>query len=191
MWDAEKTKWIHQQKKPIIEPGKVIKNMGGDIMARKSFNEKLNNTNDLPKIQFVEPDDKMAKRFGGGNMLIAAPIEYDEVMKKIPQGKLITSDEIRAYLAKKHNADFTCQLTAGIFINIAANASQERENSGSREITPYWRTLKKGGELNEKYPGGIDQQRFILETEGHEIIKKGKKYYIKDYEKALYQLESE
>lgn len=157
-------------------------------MSKKSFNEKLHNSKDLPKVQFVGFDDKMAKRFGSGNMLIAAPIEYDEVMKKIPRSKLITSDEIRAFLAKKHQADFTCQLTAGIFINIAANASQERENLGSSDITPYWRTLKKGGELNEKYPGGIDQHKFLLESEGHEIIKKGKRYFVKDYEKALHQL---
>lgn len=154
---------------------------------KKSFNEKLHNAKDLPQIQFVDCNDKMAKRFGCGNMLIAAPIEYDEVMKKIPCGKLITSDEIRAYLAKKHNADFTCQLTAGIFINIAANASQERENLGGNDITPYWRTLKKGGELNEKYPGGIDQHRFLLESEGHEITKKGTRYYVKDYESRLHK----
>lgn len=157
-------------------------------MPKKSFNEKLHHSKDLPKVQFVGFDDKMAKRFGVGNMLIAAPIEYDEVMKKIPKRKLITSNEIRVFLAKRHNADFTCQLTAGIFINIAANASQERENRGSNDITPYWRTLKKGGELNEKYPGGIDQQKMLLEMEGHEVINKGKRYYVKDYEKALYQL---
>lgn len=156
-------------------------------MAKKSFNEKLNTSKDLPKVEFVGFDSKMAKRFGG-NMLIAAPIQYDEIMKTIPEGKLITSDEIRAFLAKNHGADFTCQLTAGIFINIAANASQERENSGSSDITPYWRTLKKGGELNEKYPDGIDQHRFLLEMEGHEIIKKGKRYFVKDYEKSLHQL---
>ena len=157
-------------------------------MPKKSYNEKLKNSGDLPKIQFIGYDDKMGKRFGCGNMLIAAPIEYDEVMRQIPSGRLITSDEIRRYLAKKHNADFTCQLTAGIFINIAANASQERENEGSDDVTPYWRTLKKGGELNEKYPGGIDQHKFLLETEGHEILKKGKRYFVKEYEKALYQL---
>lgn len=157
-------------------------------MVKKSYNEKLRNAGDLPKVQFVGYDDKMAKRFGCGNMLIAAPIEYDEVMKKIPEGKLITSEGIREYLAKKHKADFTCQLTAGIFINIAANASQERENAGSKDITPYWRTLKKGGELNEKYPGGIEQHKFLLETEGHTILKKGKRYFVKDYEKALYEL---
>lgn len=157
-------------------------------MAKKTYNEKLNNSGDLPKVEFIGFDNKMAKRFGCGNMVIAAPIEYDEVMKRIPKGKLITSDEIRAYLAKRHNADFTCQLTAGIFINIVANASQEREDLGSKEITPYWRTLKKSGELNEKYPGGIDQQKMFLEMEGHEVIKKGKRYFVADYEKALYQL---
>jgi len=158
-------------------------------LVKKSFNEKLNNNSkDLPKVEFIGFDNKMAKRFGSGNMLIAAPIEYDEVMKRIPRGNLITSDEIRAFLARKHNADFTCQLTAGIFINIAANASQEREDLGDDDITPYWRTLKKGGELNEKYPGGIEQQKMLLEMEGHEVIKKGKRYFVKDYEKALYQL---
>lgn len=163
-------------------------------MAKKSFNEKLNNSGDLPKVEFVGFDSPMAKRFGGGSMLIAAPREYDEIMKQIPEGKLITSDEIREFLARKHEADFTCQLTAGIFINIVANASQERENSGSDEnggsndITPYWRTLKKGGELNEKYPGGIEKHKALLELEGHEVINKGKRYFVKDYEKALYDL---
>lgn len=157
-------------------------------MPKKSFDEKLNNSKGLPKVEFISFDSKMAKRFGCGRMLVAAPIEYDEAMKRVPEGKLITSDEIRAYLAKKHDADFTCQLTAGIFINIAANASQEREDSGRKDITPYWRTLKKGGELNEKYPGGADRQKMFLEMEGHEVIRKGKRYFVKDFEKALYQL---
>lgn len=163
---------------------------GGVFVTRKSFNEKLNNSKDLPKVKFIGYDNKMAKRFGCGDMLIAAPIEYDQVMKKIPQGKLITSDEIRAYLAKKHNADFTCQLTAGIFINIAANASQERKDLGSKDITPYWRTLKKGGELNEKYPGGIEQHKMLLEMEGHEVVARGKRYFVNDYEKALSVLDT-
>ncbi|AFQ44717.1 MGMT family protein [Desulfosporosinus meridiei] len=156
-------------------------------MARKSFNEKLNSSGDLPKIEFIGIDNKMAKGFGCGNMLIAAPKEYDEVMKRIPEGKVITSDGIRNYLALKHEADFTCHLTAGIFINIAANASQEREALGGKDITPYWRTLKKGGELNDKYPGGIDQQKMLLEMEGHEVIKKGKRCFVKDFEKALFK----
>ncbi|MFZ5944715.1 MAG: methylated DNA-protein cysteine methyltransferase [Bacillota bacterium] len=157
-------------------------------MPKKSFNEKLNNSGDLPKVEFIGFDNKMAKRFGCGNMLIAAPIQYDFVMKKIPKGKLTTSENIREYLAKEHKADFTCPLTAGIFINIAANASQERGNAGSKDITPYWRTLKKSGELNEKYPGGIEQQKMLLEMEGHKVITKGKRYFVEDFQKALFNL---
>ena len=49
-------------------------------MAKKSYNEKLNNSGDLPKVEFIGFDNKMAKRFGCGNMVIAAPMEYDEVI---------------------------------------------------------------------------------------------------------------
>lgn len=150
-------------------------------MVKKTYNEKLQFCGDMPKVEEIT-DIKSIERFGGTRMLIAPPLEYDGVMRKVPQGKVITSDRIRAYLAKKHGADFTCQLTAGIFINIAANASEEREE----DKIPYWRTLKKDGELNEKYPGGIELQKALLEKEGHEVLKKGKRYFVKDFEKKLF-----
>lgn len=152
-------------------------------MAKKSFNEKLHNSKDMPKIVEVT-DPKAVLRYGGTKMLIAPPLAYDEIMKKVPQGKVITSDCIKNYLAKKHGADYTCQLTAGMFINIAAHASVERKT----DETPYWRTLKKDGELNEKYPEGIDGQKLRLEMEGHTVIQKGKSYFVKDYKNKLYQI---
>jgi len=149
-------------------------------MARKTYNEKLKNSGDMPKI--IEIKDPVAVvRYGGTRMLIAPPVDYDEVMKKVPEGKLITSEYIRNHLALKYGADFTCPLTAGIFINIAANASAEREEGE----TPYWRTLKKDGQLNEKYPGGVESQKRLLENEGHTIIQKGKRYFVKDYKEKL------
>ena len=156
-------------------------------MAKKTFNEKLHHAGDLPKVEAVTNPEAIA-RFGGVNMAIAPPMDYDEIMRKIPEGKVITSTEIRQALAKKYNADYTCQMTAGIFINIAANASRERELEGSKDLVPYWRTLKKDGELNEKYPDGIDAQTVLLTTEGHEIIKKGKRYFVKNYQDKLYNL---
>jgi alkylated DNA nucleotide flippase Atl1 len=54
--------------------------------------------------------------------------------------------------------------------------------------TPYWRTLKKDGELNEKYPDGIEGQKALLEAEGHTIIQKGKKYFVQDYADQLCDL---
>lgn len=107
-------------------------------MVKKSFNEKLHDSKNMPEVVEIT-DPKAVKRYGGTRMLIAPPLAYDEIMKKVPLGKVITSDYIRNYLAQKHSADYTCQLTAGIFINIAAKASLER----GVDDTPYWRTLKK------------------------------------------------
>lgn len=53
------------------------------------------------------------------------------------------------------------------------------------------RSIRKYGELNPKYPGGIDAQRKRLEAEGHIIIQRGRKnlrYYVKDYESSLFDL---
>ena len=70
--------------------------------------------------------------------------------------------------AELNGADFTEPITAGIFVSIAAWASYQR----SEDETPYWRTLKANGELNAKYPGGIEAQKEKLEAEGHTIIQK-------------------
>ncbi len=152
-------------------------------MAKKTFNEKLNDSKNMPEIVEIT-DPKSIARFRGNRMLIAPPLSYDELMRKVPPGKLITADAIRDYLARKHGADFTCPLTAGIFMNIAARASEERRE----DETPYWRTLKKDGELNEKYPGGIEGQKALLEAEGHTVLQKGKKYFVKDYAQKLFEL---
>lgn len=157
-------------------------------MAGKSWNQKLNGSPDLPRIQDIGPDSPMARRMGSGRMLIAAPVEYDQVMKLVPSGQLTTSGEIRSCLASRHGADFTCPLTAGIFINIAAHASSEREAFGQGDLTPWWRTLKKDGELNEKYPGGIAGQQKHLEAEGHAVIKRGARCFVENYQQKLCQL---
>ena len=155
-------------------------------MARKTFNEKLQDSKDMPKIVVIE-DEKSIERYGGKNMVIAPPIEYSEIIAKIPEGKLLTIKEIREFLAKKYEADFTCPMTAGIFISLSAQASNEREN----DKIPFWRCLKTDGELNPKYPGGIEFQKEMLEKEGHEIYTRGRKnirYFVKDFEKNLYHL---
>ena len=120
-------------------------------------------------------------------MFFAPPIEYDRIMKQIPYGKVITVGLIREYFARQNGADFTDPITAGIFVSIAAWASDQR----SEDETPYWRTLKANGELNPKYPGGIEAQKEKLEAEGHTVIAKGRKnikYYVQDYEQALFCL---
>ena len=130
---------------------------------RKDFNAMLHDSKDMPKLQIVT-DEKTIAKYGGNRMYFAPPLDYDRVMKRIPP------------------------ITAGIFVSIAAWASYQRDH----DKTPYWRTLKAKGELNPKYPGGVEAQRAKLEAEGHTIVCRGRKnlrYYVQDYEKALYNLE--
>lgn len=154
----------------------------------KDFNTMLHDSKDMPKIQILT-DRRSIEKYGGNRMYFAPPLDYDRVMKRVPYGRVTTVGEIREYFAKQNGADFTEPITAGIFVSIAAWASNQRAG----DETPYWRTLKANGELNEKYPGGIEAQKKKLEAEGHTILSKGRKtlrYYVQDYEKFLVALGS-
>lgn len=153
---------------------------------KKDFNAMLHDCKDMPKFQIIT-DSKSIEKYGGDKMYFAPPIDYDKIMKQIPFGKVTTIGKIREYFADQNNADFTEPITAGIFVSIAAWASYQRTD----DETPYWRTLKAKGELNAKYPGGIEAQKEKLEAEGHTIIQKGRtniRYFVKDYEEALFEL---
>lgn len=132
-----------------------------------------------------------SKKIGAGKMLIPTPLLIDSTIKKIPKGKVVTVNNIRDYLANEYNADTTCPLTTGIFLNIAANTAEEDRSRGKTRVTPYWRVLKEGGKLNPKFPGGISKQADYLEQEGLEIITGNGKdqYQVKNYEKKLVTLE--
>jgi len=151
---------------------------------RKSWREKLADSKGLPKTGRIS--GKMTRRWGTGTMVVPAPLEVDAIMRRVPEGKLVTITEIRAALAKKHGVNVCCPITTGIFAWIAANAAEESSADGKKQITPYWRTLKTGGELNPKYPGGVERLRKLLKAEGHRVVAKGKRFVVADYEKSLF-----
>ena len=96
---------------------------------KKSWREKLADDKDLPKVAKVT--GKMTKRWGTGTMVIPAPREVDALMRQVPKGRLVTINELRTALAKKHRADFACPITTGIFSWIAAHAAAESESAGA------------------------------------------------------------
>jgi len=155
------------------------------VKKRKSWREKLADDKGLPKVGPVT--GSMTKNWGEGLMVIPAPREVDALMRKVPRGKLTTINELRSALARQHKADFGCPITTGIFAWIAAHAAEEAAAEGRKRITPYWRTLKTGGELNPKYPGGIPSLKKRLTAEGHKVQKKGKRHFVADFEDVLFQ----
>lgn len=156
----------------------MFKNIFGKLFA----DEPKQNANE-PKI-IVTKSKKAIKKYGGNKKLIAPLSSYADAMRMIPAGKLITKELIRFYLIKKYNADYIDMLTSEIYMNIVANESSENKI----EEVPYWRTLDWEGRLNEKFPGGIEAQKPLLEKEGHKIIEDGKYFFVKNYEKKLFVL---
>jgi 6-O-methylguanine DNA methyltransferase, DNA binding domain len=154
------------------------------LPMKKTWREKLADDKDLPKVG--EVTGKLSKRWGAGRFVIPAPREVDALMKQVPKGRVVTINELRAALARKHKTDFTCPITTGIFAWIAAHAAVESEAEGAKRITPFWRTLKQGGEVNPKYPGGVEGGAKRLRAEGHQIIAKGKRMLVADFEKKLF-----
>ena len=72
------------------------------MKLRKTWQEKHEDSKDLPRV--VEITDSMSQRWGTGTVCIPAPVEVDEIMKKVPRGKLTTINQIREVVAKRHGA---------------------------------------------------------------------------------------
>ena len=83
------------------------------MKPRRSWREKLADDKGLPKVGPIT--GKLSTRWGKGIMVIPAPREVDEIMRQVPRGKLTTINEIRVALARRHQADFDCPITTGIF----------------------------------------------------------------------------
>ena len=156
------------------------------VKPKKTWREKLAEDKDLPRV--VEITENMSTRWGEGTVVIPAPREVDEIMRMVPPGKLMTFNQIRETVARKHGVTIGCPITTGIFIGIAAKAAEEWAAEGVTDVTPYWRTLKVGGELNPRYPGGVEAQVVRLEEEGHTIDRRRKTPRVQDYEGKLVEV---
>jgi len=154
---------------------------------KKTWQEKLADNKGFPKV--FQISEKQSRRWGTGTCVIPAPMEVATLMRRVPKGQLTTIDELRKTIARRHRATLACPITTGIFAWIAAHAAVEAEVEGKKNTTPYWRTLKTGGEVNPKYPGGIAGLKRKLAAEGHKVIQKGKRFFVENFEKQLVTFE--
>lgn len=157
--------------------------MKNKFVSRTSWREKLEKPQDV-KVVKIPP--KMS-RFGSGTMLIPTPKLVDEMIRKVPKGKLVTVSELRRKLARDFRTDVTCPLTTGIFVRIAAEAAEEDRAHGKKRIAPYWRVIKDDGSMNPKFPGGTERQIRYLAAEGFQVANKGKTPRVQEFEGRLFQ----
>jgi len=148
-------------------------------MPRKSWREKYETLRE-PKIV----DDPR----GRGKMLIPTPRQIDALIRRVPKGKLVTIEQLREKLARNFGVNLTCPLVTGIHLKIISELAEEERRKGKKRVSPYWRVIKSGGRLYEKFPGGEKRQAKLLRSEGHEIIYVRGKPRIKDFEEKLIEL---
>ena len=129
------------------------------MAIKKSWLDKLNE-NKEPKLKRIDID--FADIPAGSNMFIATPKIIDMYIQEIGVGKRVDTKTLRKDLAIAHNADYTCPVTAGIFLRIVAEANYEKLQQGKNveEITPFWRVIEPNSVLAKKLTFGQD---FLLQ----------------------------
>ena len=152
---------------------------------RKTWEDKLNDAKDLPKV--VQLRGKAKQHWHANTPAIASLREISFLIQQVPEGRVATIADLQSAVAKKHGADLGCPLTTGIFTWIAANASEELETRFAGSGAPYWRILKSDGSLNPKFPGGVKRQAARLSQEGVACEKRGAKTRVSGLENIHYR----
>ena len=144
------------------------------VKARKTWREKLEKW-----------QEHIVHKF-----LFAKPQDIEPLLHQVPEGKLVTIKQVKEQLAKNFNTEQARTRAINSSIQLVAEKTEEDLKKARRQVTPYWRVLKKDGELNEKLTGGAGVQAAHLREEGHVIVAgEGKKPpRVKDFERYLWKL---
>jgi 6-O-methylguanine DNA methyltransferase, DNA binding domain len=120
-------------------------------------------------------------QFPAGRMLIASPLEIQDAIRRIPEGRVLRISDLRSTLAVKFRADYTCPMTTGLFLRIVAEAANE-ERGKAGALVPYWRVVGDDGQLNSKFPGGEAAHAAKLEADGVDIFHLGRRRVVGNVE---------
>jgi alkylated DNA nucleotide flippase Atl1 len=137
------------------------------MARRKTALDHLNSGREPHIVHMIPPGAPGYREANGGAMVVSSPAEVNALVRTLKPGEIITLDDLRAALARRHKVSVACPVSTAIFLNMAARAAEEQRPMLPEDaLTPWWRVLKKGGFLNPKYPGGTAAQQALLEAEG-------------------------
>ena len=154
------------------------------MAKKKSAIEHLNNGREPHIVHQIPRGAPGYAEAKGGAMVVSSPAEVDALIRQIEPGEVVTLDDLRQALARRHKVAVACPVSTAIFANMSARAAEERRARGvpQDELTPWWRVLKKGGFLNPKLPGGVERQAVLLAAEGVRASPLRKQLAVYDYE---------
>jgi len=109
------------------------------------------------KDQIVPISADREKFFGcSGQMLLPSQGTVAAAIKEIPSGKVATLDLLRSELARRAGVEAVCPFQTKQAIRAIA---------GQSEPVPFWRLVRKNGEMLNYLPGGSASQAASLEKE--------------------------
>lgn len=153
------------------------------MAKRKTALEHLNSGRQPHIVPMIPPGAPGYREAAGGAMVVSSPAEVNALVRTLRPGEIVTLDDLRQALARRHRVAVACPVSTAIFLNMAPRAAEEqRLVLPDEELTPWWRVLKKGGFLNPKYPGGTVAQQALLEAEGVRVSPLRKQPAVFDYE---------
>jgi alkylated DNA nucleotide flippase Atl1 len=116
--------------------------------------------------------------FGGaGKMLLPCPATVAAQIRRIPEHQLMSKELLQAMLAEQFKVRVTCPFTTKKALQaIAQDTSQS---------VPYWRVIKKNGELISYFPGGVEGHANCLRQEGFTIDTSGKAPKVQHFKEHL------
>ena len=132
-----------------------------------------------PTTDIIVDISESRERFFGcsGKMLIPCPATVEAMIQEIPLNTLTTTGLIQKELAKRHEVQVTCPSAIRKAIKAIANTPSKN--------VPYWRVLKKNGELIPFFPGGLNGHAALLTKEGFTIDNGGKTLKVTNYQHSL------
>jgi len=109
-------------------------------MALRDWTEQLNR--DPESVVKPMPTARIGLKKGDLVLLPSARL-VDDFIRAIPKGKSVSLPDLRARMAKRHNADGTCPVYLGYRLRTVAEAAFEALDRGValKNITPIWRVL--------------------------------------------------
>ena len=136
-----------------------------------------------PQADVIVAIEKHRERYFGcsGNMLIPSPATVAAQIQQIPEHQLMSKDLLQKKLAEQFNVQVTCPFAT-------KKALQAIALDGSQAV-PYWRVIKKTGELLSYFSGGVQGHAGCLRKEGFTIDTTGEVPKVQHFRERLVRFE--
>jgi alkylated DNA nucleotide flippase Atl1 len=117
-------------------------------------------------------------------ILLPRQEDVSMVIKNVGVGNLITTRQIKDYLATVYNTDSSCSRVINMVLKELSNVDMDKITSDFN--IPFWRVIKKDGSLNFALKIGLENQAILLENEGYTLTREeGKKPTVDHFEDFL------